>query len=154
MPAQSKRPSPAARVVELLKVEKRRLLAENGVCTHDDFRAAWEACEKVIIGERAFPHATVHRRRWWAALVSARPDYQAAFCDERTPFAVAAARFDEVAGGMCLNLTPQEIGRAMLASFALVADDEDGGFDEDATSGAIDAAGAFMALTNETEMAA
>ena len=58
MPAPSKRPSPPARMVELLAAEKRALIAANGLVTRQDFEAAWAECWHVMVLERAWPHKT------------------------------------------------------------------------------------------------
>ncbi len=125
MPAPSKRPSPPARMVALLAAEKRRLLAENGHVTRRDFETAWEACWEIMVLERAWPHNTGHRRAWRQAQDETKAECCAAFLGEPTPFAAAAERLTEVAGGMCLQLAPEQVGRALLAAIAYVELPED-----------------------------
>ena len=86
MPAPSKRPSPPARMVELLTIEKRRLIDEKGTVTGEDFEVAWEACWEVMVTERAWPHATEHRRAWRSAMVACKPETRACFVGESTGF--------------------------------------------------------------------
>lgn len=112
-------------MVELLAAEKRRLLAEGSGITRADFDEAWERCWEIMVLERAWPHATVHRRAWRQAMVATRRECRAAFVGDPTPFAFAAERLTEVAGGMCLQLSTEQIGKALLAAIAYVdVDDE------------------------------
>ncbi len=112
-------------MVELLAVEKARLLAERGEVTSQDFREAWAECWWVMILERAYPHATRHRRAWRAVLQSTKPEMRAAFLDDPTAFAFAAGRLTEGAGGMCLRLSPAQVPAALLAAIAYVQTLED-----------------------------
>ncbi len=128
-------------MVELLAAEKKRLIAERGEVTLDDFRRAWDECWEVMVLERGWAHATRIRRAWRAAQDETREECCAAFLDVRTPFAVAAQRLSEAAGGMCLRLEPEQVGRAMLAAMAYVEVDED---DVARTARASDAASAFV----------
>jgi hypothetical protein len=74
-------------MVELLAVEKRRLLAEHGRVTVEDFEVAWVECWAVMRSERAWPHATVHRRAWRKAMNEAlKPEARACFLGEPTGF--------------------------------------------------------------------
>lgn len=86
MPARSKRPSPPARMVELLAVEKKRLLAERGFVTAQDFERSWERCWAIMVTERAWPHATTHRRAWRSAMLDCKPETRASFLDEPSGF--------------------------------------------------------------------
>jgi hypothetical protein len=114
-------------MVALLAIEKQRLRAEKGELDRRDFDAAWEACWGVMVAERAWPHATVHRRAWRQAMVATRRECRAAFLDQPTAFAFAADRLREVAGGMCLSLGPDQVGKALLAAIAYVEVDEEDG---------------------------
>ncbi len=120
MPAPSKRPSPPARMVTLLAAEKKRLLAENGHVTRQDFETAWDVCWDVMVLERAWAHNTPQRRNWRHAQQMTKAECRAAFLDVPTPFATAAARLTEVAGGMCLQLEPEQVGKALLAAITYV----------------------------------
>ncbi len=120
MPAPSKRPSPPARMVTLLAAEKRRLLAENGRVTRQDFETAWEACWEAMRKEHAWAHATHTRRDVRRTQRSTRRELRAAFLDEPTPFSFAAGRLSDAAGAMCLSLEPEQLGRALLAAMAYV----------------------------------
>lgn len=148
MPPASKRPSPPARMVALLAAEKRRLLAEKGHVTRQDFDEAWAACYAVMVDERAWPHNTEQRRIWREVQDETKPECLAAFLDVPTPFAFAAGRMSEAAGGMCLRLEPEQVGRALLAAIAYVAIE-----DEATASRASTAANAFV-MTTEMEAAA
>jgi len=112
-------------MVELLSVEKRHLIAEHGHVTHRDFRDAWDRSWTQMVIERAFPHATVHRRNWRRALVGTQPEFRAAFLDEPSAFSFAAARLSEAAEGMCLHLEPAQLGTAILAAVGYVEGPED-----------------------------
>jgi hypothetical protein len=80
MPAHRKRPSPPARMVELLAIEKRAMLVTKGHVTDEDFDIAWDACWAIMVTERAWPHATELRRSWRTAMVEAlRPEARACF---------------------------------------------------------------------------
>ncbi len=128
-------------MVELLAVEKKRLLAERGYVTSQDFSVAWDECWWTMKLERAWPHATVHRRGWRRAQERTRREMRAAFLDEPTPFALAAERLSEAAAGMCLHLEPEQVGKALLAAMAYVQID-----DEDVAVRASTAAHAFVSL--------
>lgn len=67
-------------MVALLAVEKKRLLAEKGKVTIEDFEACWDLCWAIMVTERAWPHATAHRRAWRAAMEQAmKPEAAACF---------------------------------------------------------------------------
>lgn len=125
MAAPMKRPTPPARMRQLLKGEKRHLLAANGDLTRKDFDAAWEKCWDIMLREHAWAHATKHRRASRRAMVATRREYRAAFLDEPTPFAFAAGRLESAADGMCLRLDPDQLGKALLAAIAYVELDPD-----------------------------
>lgn len=73
-------------MLELLAVEKRRLLVTNGYVTEADFEVCWEMCWQVMVTERAWPHATAHRRSWRAAMLAAKPEYGACWVGVETGF--------------------------------------------------------------------
>lgn len=125
MPAPSKRPSPPARMVELLSIEKSRLLRDKGHVDRHDFEIVWARSWHTMVTERAWPHSTVHRRAWRNAMVFAKSECEAAFVGKPSAFAFAAERLTEAAGGMCLWLEPAEVGRAILAAMAYVDLPED-----------------------------
>lgn len=120
MPAPAKRPAPPARMVQLLADEKRRLLADKGRVTHRDFDEAWDRCWALMVTERAWPHATEHRRAWRAAMVATRSEARASFVGEPTAFAYAAGRLSIAAAGMCVVIAPAEIPKTLLAAIAMV----------------------------------
>jgi hypothetical protein len=124
MPARSKRPSPPARMVELLAVEKERVLAEGRDVTRHDFEEAWAKCWNHMIAERAWPHATIHRRAWRSAMIATRSETRAAFVGDPTPFAFVTYRLVEAAEGMCVWLEPEQIPKALLAAIAYVESPE------------------------------
>jgi hypothetical protein len=112
-------------MVELLAVEKRRLLAARGHVTTQDFDAAWEACWEVMVLERAWPHATCHRRSWRAVQWSTRSEFRAAFLDEPTAFATATRKLAGAASGMCLQLEAGQYPQALLAAIAYAESPQD-----------------------------
>ena len=73
-------------MVELLSEAKRRLIAEQGMVTEADFNREWEAAWALMVAEKAWPHATEHRRQWREAMRSTRADYGAAFLGVETPY--------------------------------------------------------------------
>lgn len=121
MPAPSKRPSPPARMVELLADWKRILLdVDQRELTMEDFRRAWERCWEIIVLEHGWAHATRLRRSMRQVQDETREECCAAFLDLPTPFAAAAARMDEIATSAGVTLAPAQLGRALLASIVLV----------------------------------
>lgn len=120
MPRASTRPAPPARMVALLAVEKRRLLAEKGHVTRRDFDAAWAACWMVMVLERSWSHNTYNRRSTRAAMLATRSEVRAAFLDEPTAFSSAIGRLSSAASGMCLQLEPEQTMQALLATIAYV----------------------------------
>lgn len=107
-------------MVELLAIEKRRVLAEKGTVSLQDFRDAWDACWWTMVLERAWPHATCHRRSWRITMLVTRQEARAAFLDDPTAFSWAVGRLGEAAGGMCLQLSPAQVPAALLAAIAYV----------------------------------
>lgn len=107
-------------MVELLAAEKKRLIAEKGHVTRQDFDAAWSSCWEAMRREHSWPHATDQRREWRRAQQRTRREMRAAFLGEPTPFAFAAGRMSEAASAMCLHLDPEQLGKAMLAAMAYV----------------------------------
>jgi hypothetical protein len=73
----------------------------------------------------------------------------AAFLGAPTPFSFAAGRLAGAASGMCLELEPEQLGKALLAAFAYVELDPD---DEALSIRSSDAAYDFV--TNRSEIAA
>ncbi len=133
-------------MVALLAAEKKRLLAENGHVTRQDFETAWEACWEVMVLERAWAHNTPQRRNWRAAQDETKAECCAAFLDVPTPFAFAAERISSAASGMCLRLAPEQLGRALLAAITYVELPSD---DMELSMCAADAANAFVSSTSE-----
>jgi hypothetical protein len=74
-------------MVELLTIEKRALLALGVELTDEHFELAWQAAWTLMVHERAFPHATIHRRSWRAALIGTKPEMCACFVGRETGFA-------------------------------------------------------------------
>ena len=112
-------------MVELLTIEKRRLLDVNGYVTTSDFRAAWEHCWGVMVLERAWAHATVHRRGSRRMMLATRGEYRDAFLDGSTAFSCAATSLRDAAAGMGLPLAPEQVGRALLAAIAYVQGEDE-----------------------------
>lgn len=127
MPAHSKRPSPPARMVQLLLAEKRRMLADGRTLTRRDFEAAWDACWEVMVGERAWPHATEHRRYWRMMMASTKNETRAAFLDQPTPFSTLAASLTAAARRFRIDLSPEELPmvfiRAIQAGYSVSDED-------------------------------
>lgn len=86
MAARRKRPTPPARMVELLTEAKARLLAEGVTLTVEVFDREWDAAWRLMVTERAWPHATEHRRQWRAAMRDTRSEFQAAFLGVETAY--------------------------------------------------------------------
>lgn len=107
-------------MVQLLALAKYWLLIENGAVTRSDFDAAWEGCWEVMVDERAWPHATRHRRAWRKAMQVTRSEMRAAFLDQPTAYAFVAERITTAADAMCVHLEPDQIPTAMLAAHAYV----------------------------------
>lgn len=123
MAALAKRPSPPARMTALLIEEKRRLLADQGYVTLDDFNQAWQTSWHVMILEHAWPHATQHRRGWRRAMIATRSEARAAWLGEPTSFAAAVQRLTDLAG---MPLDPPRVTKALLAliEYTAIPDDE------------------------------
>ncbi len=153
MPPASKRPSPPARMVELLAAEKKRLIDEGrapstlSVC---DFNAVWERCWEVIVLERGWAHATRLRRSMRQSQDETKEECCAAFLGKPTPFGVVATRLAEIAERCGVDLAPEQVGRALLASIVFV-DLHQG--DVERTDAAATAARQFMGL-ERSEIAA
>lgn len=128
-------------MVELLAIEKQRLLATNGIVTRTDFEVAWHRSWETMKVEHYWPHATLHRRSWRRAQKRTRREMRAAFLDEPTPFSFAAARITEAAANMCLHLEPEQVGRALLAAMSYVEIE-----DEDTAWRASNAANVFVSM--------
>lgn len=111
MPFPRTRPLPCSRIVELLAEAKRVQLAQTGTVTQDDFDRAWEQALAVMRTEKAFPHATEHRRQWHAALEATRPEFEACFLGRSTPFGFwSVAIIEGVARVECADAV---VGRAV-----------------------------------------
>lgn len=108
-------------MVELLTIEKRRLLAEHGRVTRQDFEEAWERSWELMRVEHAYPHATPHRRGWRKAMNASRGEYRAAFLDRRSGFGLVAAQITGAALRGHLSPTPVEMAKAVLAATAYAA---------------------------------
>lgn len=143
MPAQSKRPSPPARMAALLAAEKRRMLADGRELTVRDFEEAWAACWAVMVHERAWPHATVHRRAWRQVQARTKDEFRAAFLDAPTPFALAAGRLMSAADKCGEPLSSTQLSKALLAMIVLVELPEN---EVDTLDAASSAARQFMGL--------
>jgi hypothetical protein len=74
-------------MVELLADAKRDLLERGVELTPRVFERAWAEAWEVMIAERAWPHATEHRRQWRAAMIAAKGEMRAAFLGRPTMFA-------------------------------------------------------------------
>lgn len=112
-------------MVELLAVEKRRLIAQKGHVTRQDFDEAWQACWWAMVLERSWAHNTYNRRSTRAAMLATRSEVRAAFLDEPTAFATAIERLSGAARGMCLELEPEQATAALLAAIAYVETEDD-----------------------------
>jgi hypothetical protein len=74
-------------MVELLVDAKRDLLHRQGFVTVEDFEAAWAEAWATMVAERAWPHATTHRRQWRSAMKTAmKPEARACFLGQPTAF--------------------------------------------------------------------
>lgn len=50
------------------------------------FERAWDRCWQVMVRQRAWPHATAHRRAWRSAMLDCKPETRACFLGEPTGF--------------------------------------------------------------------
>lgn len=108
-------------MVELLADWKRIIIEVDGrQPTLADFQMAWDRSWEIMVIERAWPHATKHRRAWRQVQDETKAECCAAFLDTPSPFAFAARRIAEAAEGMCLRLAPEQLGKALLAAVAYV----------------------------------
>ena len=112
-------------MVELLTIEKRRLLAVNGYVTTSDFRAAWERCWEIMVDERAWPHATRFRRGWRAAQFATRREMCAAFVNSPTAFSTATEQLVVAASRMGVTIHVDDLPRALLAAIAYVQGEDE-----------------------------
>jgi hypothetical protein len=135
----------------LLAAEKRRMLADGHDLTVRDFEAAWAACWAVMVHERAWPHATVHRRSWRQVQAETKAEFCAAFIDSPTAFERAASRLAKVADDCGEHLDPVKLSKALIAAMVLVELPEN---DADTIDAAALAAREFIGLTNGSEIAA
>lgn len=103
-------------MVELLAAEKRRLLAENGMLTGEDFETAWCECWMVMVSERAWPHATEHRRHWRVAMIATKSEMRAAFLGQPTSFATLATGFTVAARRLRVELTAEDLPTVILGA--------------------------------------
>jgi len=68
-------------MVELLTIEKRKVLAMGRRPIANDFERAWEQCWKQMVREKAWPHSTEHRKQWREAMKETKHEMRAAFLD-------------------------------------------------------------------------
>lgn len=116
MAAHRKRPTPTVRMVELLREAKDRLLAETGKVTPEDFDREWEAAWALMVAERAFPHATEHRRQWRAAMLSTKSEARASFLDRPTTFSRLAASLTAASSRLHIALESEELPRVIIGA--------------------------------------
>lgn len=109
MAAHRKRPIPPARMVELLADAKRDLLAHDVELTPRVFEQAWAQAWEVMIAERAWPHATEHRRQWRAAMIATKSEARAAFLDVETMFARIAESFMAASTRLEVEMTVSDL---------------------------------------------
>lgn len=103
-------------MAELLGEAKRRLQAEQPEITAEDFEREWDAAWALMIAERAWPHATVDRRQWRAAMIATRSEVRAAFLDRPTMFGTLARSLTVAAMRWHIDLTPEELPRVIIGA--------------------------------------
>lgn len=116
MAAHRKRPIPTARMVELLAEGKRRLLAEQGGVTPEDFEREWDAAWALMVAERAWPHATIDRRQWKAAMLATKSEARASFLGRPTMFGALAHSLTVAAMRWHIELTPEDLPRVIIGA--------------------------------------
>ena len=116
MPARSDRPSPPARMVELLAVRKRELLDHGVELTRSEFDAAWNDAWVIMTAERAWAHATEHRRGSRIAMVSTRSEYRAAFLDQPTAFSTLAVGLTTAGKRLRVTVTTDDLPTVILGA--------------------------------------
>jgi hypothetical protein len=116
--AHRKRPLPAVRMTDLLVACKRELLDAQVELTPRVFEVAWTDAWETMIGERAYPHATEHRRQWKAALLACKSEMRAAFLGAPTPFGRLADALSAASVRMEVEMTVADLPRAFLGAIA------------------------------------
>jgi hypothetical protein len=125
--AHRKRPLPACRMADLLAQRKRELLDAEVELTPRVFEQAWAECWELMIGERAYPHATEHRRQWKATLIACKSEHRASFLGRATPFGRLADVLMAAAARQEIEMSPADLVRAILGAvgaYGATGDDE------------------------------
>lgn len=116
MAAHRKRPIPSARMADLLVDAKRELLDQGVDLTPRVFDAAWRRAWEAMVEERAWPHATEHRRQWRSAMIACKSEMRAAFLDVETPYSRISETFVKASERVEVDLTPADMPRAFIGA--------------------------------------
>lgn len=104
--------------VELIALAEREDLPVEDVLTPRAFQVAWTAAWEVMVEERAWPHATEHRRQWRAAMIACKGEMRAAFLGRPTTFARIAEALTAAGERMEVDVTVEDLPRAFLGAIA------------------------------------
>jgi hypothetical protein len=103
-------------MVELLAEAKARLLAERQSVTSADFEREWSAAWDVMTAERAWPHATEHRRQWRVAMLATKSETRAAFLDRPTTFGSLAQSLTAASARLHIALAPEDLPHVLIGA--------------------------------------
>lgn len=101
---------------ELLLEAKERLIAEAGEVTDADFEREWDGAWETMVAERAWPHASIHRRQWRAAMIATKSEARAAFVGRETNFSRVAQALLAAAPGVDVQITYKELPVVMAGA--------------------------------------
>lgn len=105
-------------MAELLADARRELLAIDVVLDEADFDRAWDESWDRMRSERAWPHATEHRRQWRVAMVATRSEMRAAFLGRPTMFGDLANSLMSAAARQGVVLEPEQLPKVILGAIA------------------------------------
>jgi len=114
--AHRKRPLPCTRMADLLVERKRQLLAEGVELTRAHFEQAWREAWEIMVQERAWPHATEHRRQWRSAMLACKGEMRAAFLDRPTMFARVSEALAAAGERMDVRVRVEDLPRVFLGA--------------------------------------
>jgi hypothetical protein len=103
-------------MADLLLERKLRLLADGVELTRQAFEAAWAEAWEVMVAEKAWPHATEHRRQWRSAMISCKAEMRAAFLDQPTMFAQISDALLAAGVRMEVDMQVSDLPRAFIGA--------------------------------------
>lgn len=116
MAAHRKRPIPPDRMASLLLDRKIALLDDDVELTRAVFEVAWADAWEVMVAEKAWPHATEHRRQWRAAMITCKAEMRAAFLDEPTMFARISEALLAAGARMEVDMQVSDLPKAFIGA--------------------------------------